>query len=256
MLSPEHRRIPQASEIPGRGPIEQPSFGAPIPSIPAIDPAAFESAFAPMPTNLRVSQLMHRAAQIGPLGRTVTTSRPVSVQHPNQLHPEPGSIVEQPSRRQLAQRARRQRERDQSNAAAAAAAAQQERVHAQQLRLAHQNEPDQNEPPELGDHEEDEAAAAPVQRRPQRPCHPDFDAARRSHPQAANVQVHYMGPLEVRCPDCQALHWDCEKLSKSTLSTPKFGTCCQSGKIRLSTPREPPPEFEKRVNSMYMGAGR
>ncbi|KAG6870300.1 hypothetical protein C0993_004841, partial [Termitomyces sp. T159_Od127] len=33
---------------------------------------------------------------------------------------------------------------------------------------------------------------------------------------------HYLGPMNVICPHCQALHWDSEKLTKSTRNHPKF----------------------------------
>ncbi|KAG5328734.1 hypothetical protein C0989_010285, partial [Termitomyces sp. Mn162] len=34
---------------------------------------------------------------------------------------------------------------------------------------------------------------------------------------------HYLGPMTVICPHCQALHFDAEKLTKSTIYNPKFG---------------------------------
>ncbi|KAG5722768.1 hypothetical protein E4T56_gene7959 [Termitomyces sp. T112] len=37
---------------------------------------------------------------------------------------------------------------------------------------------------------------------------------------------HYLGPMTVICPHCQALHFDAEKLTKSTIYNPKFGMCC------------------------------
>ena len=33
---------------------------------------------------------------------------------------------------------------------------------------------------------------------------------------AEPIQIHYLGPMDVQCPECHALHFDCEKLSKST----------------------------------------
>jgi hypothetical protein len=37
--------------------------------------------------------------------------------------------------------------------------------------------------------------------------------------------------MNVICPDCRAYHWSAEKLSKSTIANPKFGTCCFSRKV-------------------------
>jgi Helitron helicase-like domain at N-terminus len=47
------------------------------------------------------------------------------------------------------------------------------------------------------------------------------------------IKPHDMGRMNVICSKCGALHWDEEKLSKSTKNEPKFGTCCFSGKIQL-----------------------
>ena len=58
-----------------------------------------------------------------------------------------------------------------------------------------------------------------------------------------NWPVHYMGKMDVPCPDCGALHWHCEKLPKSSQANPKFGMCCFSGKIKLPKLDNPPPEL-------------
>jgi hypothetical protein len=55
--------------------------------------------------------------------------------------------------------------------------------------------------------------------------------------------VHYMGRMEVQCPDCKALHWMCERLSKMSERNPKFGMCCFKGKIYLPKLDNPPPEL-------------
>ena len=39
--------------------------------------------------------------------------------------------------------------------------------------------------------------------------------------------------MNVECPQCHALHFDSEKLTKSTRAVPKFGSCCLQGQIRL-----------------------
>ena len=58
-----------------------------------------------------------------------------------------------------------------------------------------------------------------------------------------NWSVHYMGRMDVMCPDCGALHWTSEKLFNSLVDTPKFGTCCFSGKIKIPKLDNPPPEL-------------
>ena len=48
-----------------------------------------------------------------------------------------------------------------------------------------------------------------------------------------------MGKMEVACSDCGALHWACETL----VGSPKFSTCCHSGKIKIPKLDDPPPEL-------------
>jgi len=42
-----------------------------------------------------------------------------------------------------------------------------------------------------------------------------------------------LGILTVICPYCHALYFDCEKLTSSRVSHPKFGICCLQGQIQL-----------------------
>src|SRR5882757_5412428 len=44
---------------------------------------------------------------------------------------------------------------------------------------------------------------------------------------------HSLGPMNVQCPKCHALHFNTEKLSKSLVRQPQFGICCLSGQINL-----------------------
>jgi hypothetical protein len=53
-------------------------------------------------------------------------------------------------------------------------------------------------------------------------------------------QRHSLGSFTVQCPFCQALHWMEERLARSSIQSPKFGMCCNSGKIILPAPPEPP----------------
>ena len=47
------------------------------------------------------------------------------------------------------------------------------------------------------------------------------------------------------CPACGALHWLAECLSNSSKTSPRFGTCCKQGKIRLPPLRDPPPALRQ-----------
>lgn len=52
---------------------------------------------------------------------------------------------------------------------------------------------------------------------------------------------HYLGKMDILCPYCSALHWMDEKLTKSSMKHPLFGTCSLEGKIRLPLFITPPP---------------
>ncbi|XP_058204654.1 uncharacterized protein LOC131318726 [Rhododendron vialii] len=52
---------------------------------------------------------------------------------------------------------------------------------------------------------------------------------------------HNLGNMDIQCLHCKALHWMNERLAKSSISHPLFGTCCFKGKIRLPTLITPPP---------------
>ena len=56
--------------------------------------------------------------------------------------------------------------------------------------------------------------------------------------------VHSLGKMDVPCPDCGALHWMAERLSKSSNINPRFGMCCYQGKIKLSPLHNLPPELD------------
>ena len=44
---------------------------------------------------------------------------------------------------------------------------------------------------------------------------------------------HYLGPCDVVCSMCQALHWIQKRSYKSTIDDPLFFNCCQRGQIIL-----------------------
>ncbi|KAF8346240.1 hypothetical protein F5887DRAFT_1185189 [Amanita rubescens] len=68
----------------------------------------------------------------------------------------------------------------------------------------------------------------------------DLPRARRPYVDLQPNEIHNLGPMNVICAHCNALHWDCEKLSSSTGRNPKFGSCCLQGQIQLPPLREPP----------------
>lgn len=51
---------------------------------------------------------------------------------------------------------------------------------------------------------------------------------------------HDLGCMDISCGHCGALHWMDEKLADSPRSAPVFGTCCNSGQVRLPALRDPP----------------
>jgi hypothetical protein len=55
--------------------------------------------------------------------------------------------------------------------------------------------------------------------------------------------IHSLGKMDVSCPDCGALHWMAERLTKSSNSRPRFGICCFQGKIKLAQLHDLPPEL-------------
>lgn len=52
---------------------------------------------------------------------------------------------------------------------------------------------------------------------------------------------HDLGPMDIECSHCGALHWFDEKLTDSSARSPQFGSCCNSGQVRLPALEEPPP---------------
>ena len=44
---------------------------------------------------------------------------------------------------------------------------------------------------------------------------------------------HDLGPMNIECQHCHALHFDSEKLTASTRNNKKFGSCCLQGQVKL-----------------------
>ena len=47
----------------------------------------------------------------------------------------------------------------------------------------------------------------------------------------ATVEPHYLGRMEHLCANCHALHWLGERLTTSSMTLPRFGSCCLQGKV-------------------------
>jgi hypothetical protein len=53
--------------------------------------------------------------------------------------------------------------------------------------------------------------------------------------------LHLLGPLDIMCRNCRAMHFMSEKLTKSSQRNPKFDVCCLQGQIQLPAFPELPP---------------
>jgi len=53
---------------------------------------------------------------------------------------------------------------------------------------------------------------------------------------------HNLGPCNIICSSCNALHWIEERSYRSTIDNPSFYTCCQNGQVNLTAfPDAPEP---------------
>ena len=52
-------------------------------------------------------------------------------------------------------------------------------------------------------------------------------------PYAEPVQSHSLGPMNIQCPNCHALHFISEKLTNSGVREPRFGMCCLQGQVNI-----------------------
>ena len=68
-------------------------------------------------------------------------------------------------------------------------------------------------------------------------------------PARAPAERHSLGPMNLQCPHCHALHFKAEKLTSSTLNQPKFGTCCLTGQVHLP----PFPPAPRDLRDLYDG---
>ena len=50
---------------------------------------------------------------------------------------------------------------------------------------------------------------------------------------------HYLGPMNILCEYCGALHFAIEQLTSSRVGALKFGSCCSQGRVSLPYLRDP-----------------
>ena len=61
---------------------------------------------------------------------------------------------------------------------------------------------------------------------------------------------HSLGPMDLECAKCGAMHFMSEKLTRSAKRSPKFGVCCLQGQIQLP----PLPPLPAALKSLYDGS--
>ncbi|GAB2266873.1 hypothetical protein Dimus_037923 [Dionaea muscipula] len=74
--------------------------------------------------------------------------------------------------------------------------------------------------------------------------HPSLDAYVHNNCADPRQGRHFLGPMNIACFYCSALHWMDEQLTRSRVGSPLFGTCCNQGKIRLGALRTPPSQLQ------------
>ncbi|KIK36583.1 hypothetical protein CY34DRAFT_16296 [Suillus luteus UH-Slu-Lm8-n1] len=61
------------------------------------------------------------------------------------------------------------------------------------------------------------------------------------------INPHYLGRLDVECPNCHVLHFISERLSVSSIRNPRFGMCCLQGQVSLP----PFPQWPSELQQAY-----
>ena len=66
---------------------------------------------------------------------------------------------------------------------------------------------------------------------------------------------HSLGPFNVTCSSCGALHWMEERLKRSSLISPQFGMCCNSGAVSFPSFPDPPEPLLSLLDGRNMSVG-
>jgi hypothetical protein len=61
-----------------------------------------------------------------------------------------------------------------------------------------------------------------------------------------------LGPMDVECQHCHALHFKCEQLSKSRRNNIQFGSCCLNGKVLLPFLKPLPRQLARLFNGDHL----
>ncbi|KAG1813501.1 uncharacterized protein BJ212DRAFT_1482413 [Suillus subaureus] len=64
-------------------------------------------------------------------------------------------------------------------------------------------------------------------------------------PYTEPITHHTLGPLNIECTNCHAMHFACEKLSNSSQRNPRFGMCCLQGQVNFPPFPAWPPELRQ-----------
>jgi hypothetical protein len=59
------------------------------------------------------------------------------------------------------------------------------------------------------------------------------------------INLHYLGRLDVECPNCHVVHFISEKLTNSSIRNLRFGMCCLQGQVNLPPFPQWPPELQQ-----------
>lgn len=66
---------------------------------------------------------------------------------------------------------------------------------------------------------------------------------------------HSLGPFNVVCSSCGALHWMEERLKRSSPLSPQFGMCCNSGALSFPSFPDPPQPLLSLLDGHNMTSG-
>jgi hypothetical protein len=66
---------------------------------------------------------------------------------------------------------------------------------------------------------------------------------------------HTLGPFNVICSSCHAIHWMEERLTTSSRFLPKFGMCCHSGNVYFPVMSDPPQPLYSLLDGTNIDSG-
>ena len=105
---------------------------------------------------------------------------------------------------------------------------------------AHESPPPHRSPPPPG--------SLSPHRSPPPPGSPPPPLPPAGRPYHEPVELHSLGPMNVQCPHCHALHFMTEKLTQSSCCNSCFGMCCLQGQVDLPHIQPWPPVLQNLYN--------